>query len=63
VVETHVRGPAVHGHLEVSVPVPTLEVTLPGVVVVEEHHHHEKVKVRKHKHGKHKKHKKWKGRW
>lgn len=59
VVEGHITGPAVHGHLEVAIPVPTVEVTVPGVVIVEDHHHVKYKKV----HKKHKKHKKWKRRW
>jgi hypothetical protein len=62
--EVHVGAPpVVQGHLEVNIPVPTVEVHVPGVVVEERVHVHE-VKVKKHKH-KHKgKHKKWKkGHW
>lgn len=35
-VEGHVHGPAVHGHVQVGVQVPTVEVHVPGAVVVEE---------------------------
>jgi hypothetical protein len=35
-VEGHVVGPAVHGHVEVGVAIPTVEVHVPGAVVVEE---------------------------
>lgn len=48
----HVTGPAVHGHVEVGIAVPSVEVHVPGVIV-EEHVvvHEHKHKKRKWKHG------------
>ena len=50
--------PVVHGEIragiELHVPTPRIEVSLPGVVVIDDHHRHKhhKVKVKKRKHGK-----------
>jgi len=51
-------GVGVHAGVEVNVPMPSVEVVVPGVIV--EEHHHGAVIVEGHHH----KHKKWKkGRW